>query len=127
MRATGLEDGSSYRLLVWSGAEYAALVSGGDAGALLTMDNCKTVLTHTDGVFELDGIPAKKLADTYYFRLCETDADGSVSYDRVLSYSVTTYCANKASGNDGLAALCRSIAVYSAAAREHFDYTIDGQ
>lgn len=127
MRATGLEDGSSYRLLVWSGAEYAALVSGGDAGALLTMDNCKTVLTHTDGVFELDGIPAKKLADTYYFRLCETDADGSVSYDRVLSYSVTTYCANKASGNDGLAALCRSIAVYSAAAREYFDYTIDGQ
>lgn len=126
MRATGLEEGSAYCLLVWSHAEYTALAaSGGNIDELMTLGNCQTVLSGTDGVFVLDGIPAKKLADTYYFRLCEIGGDGTVKYDRVLSYSVTTYCANKASGSDSLAALCRAIATYSAAAREYFGYTVN--
>ena len=67
------------------------------------------------------------MADTYYFRLCEIAADGMVRYDRVITYSVTTYCANKAAGSDELAGLCRALAVYSAAAREYFGYTVDAE
>ncbi len=127
MCATGLEAGSEYCLLVWSSAEYAALAaSGSGIDGQLVLENCRTVLTAEDGVFVLNGIPAKKLADTYYFRLCEKTADGTVRYDRVLSYSVTTYCANKVNaGDEGLAALCRSLAEYSAAAREYFGYTVN--
>ena len=85
------------------------------------------MLDHADGVFVLDGISAKKLVDTYYFRLCEIDADGTLRYDRVITYSVTTYCANKAAGSDEIAGLCRALAVYSAAAREYFGYTVNAE
>lgn len=128
MRATGLEAGATYRLLVWTQAEVNALGAyGAAADELLRIENRRTLLDHTDGVFVLDGISAKKLADTYYFRLCEIAADGTVRYDRVITYSVTTYCANKAAGSDELAGLCRALAVYSAAAREYFGYTVNAE
>lgn len=126
MRVTGAEAGSTCRVLVWSRAEYNALCAGGgDPDALLRIENCRTILEGTDGLYVFDGIPAKKLADTYYFRLCETDAAGKISYDRVVAYSVTTYCANKAAAGDALSELCRAMAVYSAAAREYFGYTVN--
>ncbi len=126
MRATGTEADCTYRLLVWSRAEYNALCrDGGSPDALLHLENCRTQIENTDGVFVFDGIPAKKLADTYYFRLCEINSEGRISYDRVISYSVATYCANKASAEGPLAALCRAMAVYSAAAREYFGYEVD--
>ncbi len=124
MRADGIKDGYTYRLLVWSHAEYTAIAATAEnLDTAMTLATCKKLLTPTeDGVFVLDDIPAKKLADTYYFRLVEIAPDGSESYDRMISYSVTTYCANKAKGEGTLAKLCRAIAVYSAAAREYFDY-----
>lgn len=125
MRADGMKEGHTYRLLVWSHAEYASIAAtAADLDAALTLATCKKMLTPSDGgVFVLDDIPAKKLADTYYFRLVDIAPDGSESYDRMISYSVTTYCANKAAGEGELAELCRAIAVYSAAAREYFNYT----
>lgn len=128
MRADGMKEGYTYRLLVWSHSEYKAIAAATqDLDSALKLASCKKLLSPTDdGVFLLDDIPAKMLADTYYFRMVEIAPDGSERYDRMISYSVTTYCANKASGSGALAELCRAIAVYSAAAREYFDYTPNG-
>ena len=80
-----------------------------------------------EGAFTLDNIPPKKFADTYYFRLCQTDGN-KVLYDYLFSYSVTTYCNDMLSNGkeDDTDSLCMAIAQYSAAAREYFGYEING-
>ncbi len=120
MKATSLAADRTYSLLVWTEEEYQTLTAYLDADTALCEENCATALNSKDGVFVLDGIAAKDLANTFYFRLVEHDTAGNTYYDRVLSYSVTTYCANKASAEGSLAELCRAIAIYSAAARKYF-------
>ena len=84
-------------------------------------------LKDVEGTFTLENIPAKKFADTYYFRLCQTDGK-KVLYDKIFPYSVTSYCAKLlANGkNDEIDPLCMAIAQYSSAARDYFGYEING-
>ena len=132
LRAEGLTEGA--KLLVWSAADLNALKLQADREgisltALLTENNSTLVLQPKEGgYFFLENIPAKKFADTYYFRLAETGQDG-VKYDSVISYSVTEYCAYMlGNGNaDQIDELCRALCDYSAAARSYFGYAIDSE
>ncbi|MBQ4141456.1 MAG: SH3 domain-containing protein [Clostridia bacterium] len=132
LHAEGNVGGSDLSLLVWTDADYRALkakaeATGKDISSLMVKGNESFVLKDEEGTFTLDEISAKKFADTYYFRLCQTDG-GKVSYDYVISYSVTEYCAYKLSDGveEDIDPLCRAIALYSAAVREYFGYKVNG-
>lgn len=119
------------KLLVWTHSEYEALAkkaksAGKPLSDYLVADNCKKSLTLTDGSFTFDDISPEKYADTYYFRLCQTES-GNTTYDYVVAYSVSEYCAAKLNDgvSEGIDELCLAIADYSAAAREYFGYTVN--
>ncbi len=131
IRFTANSTAQNLSLLVWTEAEYAALAAkaeseGGDISDYLTEKTASKIIAAEDGSFTLHGISAKKFADTYYFRLCETTENGN-RYDFVLSYSVTTYCAAVVNNgvDDKVDELCRAIVAYSAAARQYFGYTVN--
>ncbi len=120
-------------LLVWSESDYRALkqraeAAGKNVSDYLVKGNETYALTDEEGSFTLDDIAAKEFADTYYFRLAQTEG-GKINYDYVFSYSVTSYCADKLGDNvtEDIDALCMAIAQYSAAAREYFGYKINGK
>lgn len=123
---------SKLTLLVWSESDYLALKNkaekaGKDIASYLVKGNETYSLADEEGSFTLDDIPVKKFADTYYFRLCQTEGN-KVLYDYVFSYSVTSYCADKLSDGvtEDIDRLCLAIAEYSANAREYFGYEING-
>lgn len=113
-------DGAQYKLLVWNSKEYHELVSSGmtDAqiDAALTADNCQNVLDMdaSSSTFTVQGIAAKKFADTYYLRAVEI-IDGQYNYDFAFSYSVLEWA--KSEKNTDFA---YSIANYCKAARDYF-------
>lgn len=132
LHSQGDSGNSKLTLLVWSEADYQKLVlkaqtAGKDISQYLVKGNETYSLADEEGSFTLDDISAKKFADTYYFRLCQTDGN-KVRYDYVFSYSVTTYCADKlADGiSEDIDPLCLAIAEYSAAVRDYFGYKING-
>ncbi len=132
LHSSGDSGNAKLSLLVWSEADYLALkkkaeTAGKDISEYLVKGNETYSLADEEGSFTLDDIPAKKFADTYYFRLCQTEGN-KVLYDYVFSYSVTSYCAAKVSDGikEDIDALCLAIAEYSAAAREYFGYEING-
>lgn len=119
------------KLLVWSHSEYEALAkkaknAGKTVSDYLVADNCNKSIKLSGSDFTFSDISPEKYADTYYFRLCQTE-NGKVSYDYVVAYSVSEYCAIKLSDgvNEGIDELCLAIADYSAAAREYFGYTVN--
>ncbi len=123
---------SDLSLLVWTDADYRALkakadAAGKDISSYLVKGNETYALADEEGSFTLDDISAMKFADTYYFRLCQTDGR-KVLYDYVFSYSITEYCAYKLSDGieEDIDPLCRAIALYSASVREYFGYQING-
>ncbi len=131
LQTTENTKGSELSLLVWSEADYLALkaradAAGGDISDLLVKGNETRILSDEEGSFTLGDIAAKEFADTYYFRLCQTDGE-KTTYDYVFSYSVTSYCADKVSDgiDEDIDSLCMAIALYSAAAREYFEYEIN--
>jgi len=132
IRLNAKDAAAGTKLLVWTAAEYKALEekaksAGKELDEYLTAENCTTVLAiGNDGTFSLENIPAKKFADTFCFRLCETTDNGN-AYDAAFSYSVTEYCAYMLNNGktDSIDALCRALCDYSAAAREYFGYTIN--
>ena len=119
------------RMLVFSHSDLLRLKAehpGVPESQLLTEDYCNTILSHSgDGKFRFSGFTAKQYADTFYFRIVKGTGAGRV-YSAVESYSVTKYCERMI--NDGIADgtddLCRAICEYSAAAREYFGYTVNG-
>ena len=117
-----LNNSYEYELLVWNAAEYNALaVEGANLEEVLVADNCNTILTlNENGVFVLEGISAKKFADTYFVRLVEKTPEGA-KYDSVISYSATQYAIESIQKGSIDSELCRAIALYSAAARPYFD------
>ena len=132
LHSSGDSGNAKLTLLVWSEADYLTLqkkadAAGKDISDYLVKGNETYSLADEEGSFTLDDIPVKKFADTYYFRLCQTEGN-KVLYDYVFSYSVTSYCADKI--EDGIAedidSLCLAIAEYSACAREYFGYKING-
>ena len=123
---------SALSLLVWTEEDYLdicqkAAAAGKDISEYLVKGSQTYTLKDVEGAFTLDNIPPKKFADTYYFRLCQTDGN-KVLYDYLFSYSVTTYCDDMLSNGktDEIDPLCMAIAQYSAAAREYFGYEING-
>ena len=132
LHSSGDSGDATLKLLVWSESDYLALKSKADAAGkdiseYLVKGNETYSLADEEGSFTLDDIPVKKFADTYYFRLCQTE-DNEVLYDYVFSYSVTSYCADKLSDGveEDIDRLCLAIAEYSANAREYFGYKING-
>ncbi|MGM9643205.1 MAG: SH3 domain-containing protein [Eubacteriales bacterium] len=123
---------SDLTLLIWSEADYLALkaraeAEGREVSYYLVKGNETKSLADEEGAFILEDIKAKEFADTYYFRLCQTEG-GATEYDYVFSYSVTTYCAEMVGDNveNDIDPLCMAIAQYCAAAREYFGYEING-
>jgi hypothetical protein len=119
------------KLLVWTDKEYDALVqkakkAGKPISEYLVADNCSKKLSLSDGHFTFEDIAPEKYADTYYFRLCQTE-NGNTTYDYVVAYSVSEYCATKL--NDGVEEaideFCLALVDYSAAAREYFGYAVN--
>ena len=132
MLTSGDSGSSTISLLVWTEKDYLELcrkaeAAGKDISEYLVKGNQTYTLKDEEGAFTLDNIPPKKFADTYYFRLCQTDGN-KVTYDYLISYSVTTYCDDMLSNGkeDNIDSLCMAIAQYSAAAREYFGYEING-
>lgn len=132
LHSSGDSENSKLSLLVWSEADYLALQKKADKAGKLISDylvkgNETYSLADEEGSFTLDDIPVKKFADTYYFRLCQTEGS-KVLYDYVFSYSVTSYCADKVEDGvtEDIDRLCLAIAEYSACAREYFGYKING-
>ena len=122
---------SDVRLLVFSYSEYQQLKkanpSVSDAN-LLTLKYCKTVISSDGkGAFRFSGFTAKQYADTFICRLVRGSGNSAV-YSEADSFSVTKYCERII--NDGVTDptddLCRAICEYSAAAREYFGYSING-
>ena len=132
LHSSGDSGNAKLTLLVWSEADYLALqkkadTAGKDISDYLVKGNETYSLADEEGSFTLDDIPVKKFADTYYFRLCQTEGS-KVLYDYVFSYSVTSYCADKVEDGvtEDIDRLCLAIAEYSARAREYFGYKING-
>ncbi len=132
LHSSGDSGNAKLSLLVWSEADYLALQQKADKAGKLISDylvkgNETYSLADEEGSFTLDDIPVKKFADTYYFRLCQTEGN-KVLYDYVFSYSVTSYCADKIEDGvtEDIDRLCQAIAEYSACAREYFGYKING-
>ncbi len=132
LHSSGDSGNAKLSLLVWSEADYLALQKKADKAGKLISDylvkgNETYSLADEEGSFTLEDIPVKKFADTYYFRLCQTEGN-KVLYDYVFSYSVTTYCSDKIEDGvtEDIDSLCQAIAEYSACAREYFGYKING-
>ncbi len=132
LHTSGDPGNSELSLLVWTEEEYLELCkkaesAGKDISEYLVKGSQTYTLKDVEGAFTLDNISPKKFADTYYFRLCQTDGNKEL-YDYLVSYSVTTYCELLLSNGktDEIDPLCMAIAQYSAAARDYFGYEING-
>ena len=74
-----------------------------------------------------NGIPAKKLGDTIYFKVYAMQEDGSYVYSNIQSYSAVEYAMDRLanSANEELKRLCVAMLNYGAAAQVYFDYKTD--
>ena len=70
------------------------------------------------------GIPAKNLGDTLYFKIYAKLSDGSYIYSGLYNYSAKTYAQERLanSSNEELKALCVALLNYGAAAQQYFNY-----
>lgn len=132
LHSEGEPGSSDLSLLVWTEADYRAIkakadAAGKDISSYLVKGNETYSLTDEEGSFTFDDMSAKQFADTYYFRLCQTDGR-KVKYDYVFSYSITEYCSYKLSDgiDEDIDPLCLAIAGYSAAVRDYFGYEVNG-
>ena len=74
------------------------------------------------------GVPAKKLGDTLYFKVYIKLADGTYVYSQLRYYSARDYAytmLNDASSTADLKALCVALLNYGAAAQEYFGYNTE--
>lgn len=77
-------------------------------------------------VVHTNGISAKKLGDTLYFKVYAKLADGSYVYSKLYNYSAKTYAMNQLKGtNDAVKPLVVAMLNYGAAAQEFFGYNTD--
>jgi hypothetical protein len=74
-------------------------------------------------IVHTNGIQAKKLGDTLYFKVYAKLADGSYVYSKLYNYSAKTYAMNQLKGtNDAVKPLVVAMLNYGAAAQEFFGY-----
>ena len=71
-----------------------------------------------------NGIPAKMLGDTLYFKIYIKLSDGSYVYSSMFSTSAKAYALDRIanSSNQKMRALCVAMLNYGAAAQTHFNY-----
>lgn len=75
-----------------------------------------------------NGIAAKKLGDTLYFKVYAKLADGSYVYSKLASYSAANYAGSilgKADSGDALKSLVTAMLHYGTAAQKFFSYNTD--
>lgn len=75
-------------------------------------------------VIRSNGIPAKKMGDDGWYRLCIEMTNGKLVYSNRVKFSAEEYAERALNGNhsDKLKALCVSLMNYGAAAQVHFGY-----
>ena len=84
------------------------------------------LLIDDEYVVHTNGIPAKKLGDTLYFKVYAKCDDGSYVYSRLYHYSAKTYAMNQLSGtNEAVKPLAVAMLNYGAAAQQFFGYRTD--
>ena len=77
-------------------------------------------------VVHTNGIQAKKLGDTLYFKVYAKLADGSYVYSDMYNYSAKVYAMNQLKGtNDSVKPLVVAMLNYGAAAQQFFGYRTD--
>ncbi len=97
-------------------------------GTVATADDVILGATEIDGkyVVSSNGIPAKNLADTMYFKLFIQLEDGSYVYSDLYHYSALMYANNAlATGNTKLQAMVVALLNYGAEAQKYFGYNTD--
>ena len=105
-------------LLTWGTPQSDGTIATADA----VIPGCTNIgdsyMVHTNG------IPAKYLADTVYFKIYAKLSDGSYVYSGLYNYSAKTYALGriKSSTNEHMRRLCVAMLNYGAAAQEYFSY-----
>ena len=98
-------------------------------GTVETADEVHLGATEIDGLYMVgtDGVHAKYLGDTKYFRAFAKKADGSFVYSKMVSYSAVDYAKNAlANSNDvKLKQLVVAMLNYGAEAQKFFGYKTD--
>lgn len=124
-------------MCVWTQAEYDALTANcttpAEISAALTQENCNNIvnLSENGDYFLVEGIAAKKYADTIVTRSMYVDANGNTQLDWLWSYSPVKYCINKI--NDSATSeydinysnLGKALMIYAYSARQYFEYTVN--
>ena len=84
------------------------------------------VINGSQFVVHTNGIPAKKLGDTLYFKVYAKLSDGSYVYSDLYNYSAKVYAMNQLKGtNDAVKPLAVAMLNYGAAAQQFFGYRTD--
>ena len=81
-----------------------------------------------DGMYKVStqGIPAKNLGDTIYFKVFAKEADGTYTYSKLLTYSPLEYATFlMESGSDMDKTLAAAMLNYGAEAQKYFGYKTD--
>ena len=77
-------------------------------------------------IVHTNGIPAKNLGDTLYFKVYAKLEDGSYLYSNINGYSAKVYAEQQLAGtNDAVKPLVVAMLNYGAAAQEFFNYNTD--
>ena len=105
-------------LLVWITPQAAGTIDSADSVVPGAVSMNGMLMVHSDG------IPAKNLADTMYFKVYGKLADGSYVYSTMFAYNAKAYAEDRLanSSNQRLKALCVAMLNYGAAAQVHFEY-----
>lgn len=77
---------------------------------------------------QTEGIPAKNMADTVYFKVYAQMNDGSYIYSQIAGYNAVAYAntvLNKSTSTNQAKALVVAMLNYGAAAQQYFDYNTD--
>ena len=112
----GLED---MGLLTWKTPKSEATVDNADAVIPGAVASGESYIVHTEG------IAAKNLGDTVYFKIYAKLSDGSYVYTDMYSTSPKTYAyglLSKESADEHIKALCVAMLNYGAEAQKYFGY-----
>jgi hypothetical protein len=102
-------------MYIWSPETYAA------AQTLTAANGVPVMMTPTEGgkyLYQISGIAAKELDETYYVAAVYTDTNGNVQCTGIIAYSLSRYCMSNANGSMG--ALAQATAMYGYYADAYF-------
>ena len=105
-------------LLTWSSAQENGTIEDAYSVVPVAVTDGTNYMVHTNG------IPAKNLGNTVYFKVYAKLADGTYVYSKLVSYSPKAYAERQiANGTDSyIRSLCVALLNYGAAAQTYFNY-----